>query len=143
MAGPLGACFGAFSNVDMEDLSRRSGVTQMWTRFVSIGLGVWLAASPKVFGYDAAAATNDHIVGPLVAAFSCIAISEATRPIRWMCLPLGLWLLAVPWIFGSALAACVNYTLVGAAIVITSFLGGRVHHSFGGGWTALWQRPQP
>lgn len=112
----------------------------MWQRFVSVALGVWLTASPKVFGYDAAAATNDYIAGPLTAAIACIAIAEVMRSLRWLTLPLGLWLLATPWVFKPSSPGCVNYMLIGTATVVMAFLGGHVRHRFAGGWTSLWRR---
>ncbi|MGH7966442.1 MAG: SPW repeat domain-containing protein, partial [Candidatus Binatia bacterium] len=50
----------------------------MWAQLTNILLGVWLMVAPAVFGYVGTASTNDRIVGPLVASFAMIALSEAT-----------------------------------------------------------------
>jgi hypothetical protein len=111
----------------------------MWPRFANIAFGLWLMAAPAVFGYGPPAATSDYIVGPLVAAFACIAIWEAMRPMRWLNLPLGIWLLASPWLMGHPLGGQINCTVIGAAVIIVSCLGGQTRRRFAGGWSSLWR----
>lgn len=108
-------------------------------RLISIALGIWMMAAPRAFSYSSTAASNDHIVAPIVATFACIAIWEATRFLRWACLPLGLWLAISAAIFDRPLAAQVNCVIAGLAIAGLACLGGRVRQRFGGGWTALWR----
>lgn len=110
----------------------------MWSQLVNMIIGLWLMAAPGVLGYGRPASTSDHIVGPLVATFACIAIWEATRPVRWANLPLGVWVLASPWLLGHPSTGQINSVLCGIAIAVLSSRGGEVRQRFGGGWSVLW-----
>ena len=112
----------------------------MWPQLLNTALGLWLMAAPALLGYGRPASTNDHIIGPLVATFACIALWEATRSVRWVNLPLGLWLVAAPLLLGHSQAGAVNSVLCGIAIAVLSCVGGAVQQRFGGGWSALWHR---
>jgi hypothetical protein len=111
----------------------------MLPQIINTALGIWLMAAPAVLRYGRPASTNDHIVGPLVATFACIAIWEATRPVRWFNLPLGLWLMIAPLALGHSPAGILNSVLCGIAIAALSRVGGDVKQRFGGGWSALWR----
>jgi hypothetical protein len=111
----------------------------MWPQIVNIVLGLWLMAAPAVLNYGRPASMSDHIVGPLVATFACIAIWEVMRPVRWVNLPLGLWLVAAPWLLDAASVARWSSMLCGTAVAVLSALGGTVRQRFGGGWSALWR----
>ncbi|HET7622298.1 MAG TPA: hypothetical protein VFK39_10380 [Gemmatimonadaceae bacterium] len=106
----------------------------MWPRIVSALLGIWLMVAPSVLHYDATASISDRVLGPLIAATAIIAIWEVTRPLRWLGILFGLWLLIAPGIFDFPSHALANSAVVGAALVILSFLGGRVRGKYGGGW---------
>ena len=109
----------------------------MWPRIISALLGIWLMVAPALLGYRGVASISDHIVGPLVAATAIIAIWEVTRQLRWLGIPLGLWLLLAPGLLRFPSRALANSAVVGAALVILSFLGGRVKERYGGGWRGL------
>lgn len=111
----------------------------MWPQVISIAIGIWLMAAPAILGYGRPAATNDYIVGPLIATFACIALWEAMRPVRWVNLPLGLWLIAAPLVLGHPQAAAVNSVICGIAIAALSCFGGAIQQRFGGGWSSLWR----
>jgi SPW repeat len=111
----------------------------MWPQLFNTALGIWLMAAPAVLEYGRPASTNDHIIGPLIATFACIAIWESTRSVRWVNLPLGLWLIAAPLILGHPQAAAINSVLCGIAIAVASCLGGAIQQRFAGGWSALWR----
>jgi hypothetical protein len=111
----------------------------MWPQIINAAIGIWLMAAPALLHYGRPAATNDYIVGPIVSTFACIAIWEATRPLRWVNLPLGLWLIVAPLILGSPQAAAINSVLCGIAIAALSCFGGAVQQRFAGGWSALWR----
>jgi hypothetical protein len=115
----------------------------MWAQVINMALGLWLMAAPAVLGYGRPAATVDYIVGPLVATFACIAVWEATRPIRWLNLPLGLLLMTGPWLLGYPLQAKVNSTAVGLVVAALSCVRGASRHKFDGGWSMLWRRHSP
>src|SRR5690606_27281360 len=70
----------------------------MWTRIGMTALGIWLMSAPGIFGFEKHISNSAHIVGPLIATFAIISLSEATRNVRLLCIPLALWLLAAPWV---------------------------------------------
>jgi hypothetical protein len=109
----------------------------MWPRIVSTLLGIWLMLAPSLLHYDATASISDRVAGPLIAATAIIAIWEVTRPLRWLGIVFGLWLLLAPGLFHFPRHALVNSAVVGAALVILSFLGGKVREKFGGGWRGV------
>ena len=86
-----------------------------------------------------APANSEHILGPLIATFACIALWEVTRAVRWINLPLGLATMLAPWILGHPFSGQINNTLCGMAIAGFACLGGKIQHRFGGGWVALWR----
>jgi len=109
----------------------------MWAQIVNAALGIWLMAAPSVLGYHGAARVNDRIIGPIVATFAAVAITEVTRGCRWVNPPLGLWMIVAPALLGGPTPAIVNGLLVGPALVAMSLIKGRVEERFGGGWAVL------
>jgi hypothetical protein len=112
----------------------------MWAQAINVVLGLWLMAAPAVLAYGRPAATWDHIVGPLIATFACIALWEATRAVRWANVPLAISLLAAPWLLDAPLEAKINSMLIGMLVALLSCVGGAFRHRFDGGWSMLWQR---
>ena len=55
-----------------------------------------MMVAPAIFGYDKNISDNAHIVGPLIATFSMIAIWECTRNVRLFNLPVAFWMMADP-----------------------------------------------
>jgi hypothetical protein len=111
----------------------------MWALYLNVAIGIWLMAAPSVLGYGRPAAANDWIVGPLIAAFACIACWEITRALHWVAMPLGFWLLLAPWFLDYSPTAMLNSLVTGLATVICSCFGGTITQQYGGGWSALWQ----
>ena len=109
----------------------------MWARVATVLAGVWLMAAPFILGYAGPAATSDLVVGPTIAAVAIVAMSQATRPVRWLNLPIALWLLAAPWVLGYDPAPLVNSTCAGLAVAGLTSVRGRVDQRFGGGWRSL------
>jgi hypothetical protein len=110
----------------------------MWWQVVNMCLGLWLMASPGVLGYGPPAATGDYIVGPLVATFACIAIWEATRPLRWVNFPFGIWTGIGPLLLGGPNIAVINGIVCGALIACIATRGAAIEQRFGGGWSMQW-----
>ena len=106
-------------------------------------LGVWLMAAPAVLRYGGLPADHDHVVGPVIATFACVAIWEVTRPLRWCNVVLGAWLLLAPWLIYDDRAATLNSLATGLAVVLCSLHKARLTHSFAGGWSSLWRRHRP
>lgn len=111
----------------------------MIPRLFTIAVGLWLMAAPAVLGYGGIASDHDRIVGPMLASFGCVALWEATRPLRWMNLVIGAWMLAAPWLLGFAWPATLNTTLCALVAGGAAIVRGRIQHRFGGGWRELWQ----
>jgi hypothetical protein len=111
----------------------------VWAQIVATVLGVWVTAAPGVLGYGGRAAASDHIFGPVIATFACVAAWEATRAVRWVNLPLGLWVALAPWLLGGPWQAAVGGTAAGLAVAALSCVRGDIRERFGGGWSALWR----
>lgn len=109
----------------------------MWAQVVNVLVGLWLMAAPAVLGYHGLARTSDRIVGPIAATIATIAISEATRPVRWANVACGAWLLLVPWVAGAGTAAAVNSLAVGVVLIACAAVRGRRRQRLGGGWRAV------
>jgi hypothetical protein len=110
----------------------------MWAQTVNALLGLWLMAAPAVLAYGEAGRINDRIVGPLIATFAWIAVTEVTRGCRWVNVLLGAWLIVAPVVLGYHDKGPVwNSVCVGIAVVVLSFVRGHIKASYGGGWRAL------
>lgn len=107
-----------------------------------IALGLWLLASPAVLGYTGAPLVVDRVVGPLAIAASVVAMAEVTRPVRYALVPLGLLLMLAPWPLFYTSVPALDSVVVGLCLIALGFIGGRLHHCYGGGWRAL-ARPAP
>lgn len=116
---------------------RRPGRLAMWPRFLNAAIGVWLMAAPAVIGYGGVAADADRIAGPTVAATALIAVTEATRSIRWLNLPIGVGLVILPFLLDYSLGALSNSVACGLAIAALSLVRGSLSRQIGGGWAAL------
>ncbi|HET8735828.1 MAG TPA: SPW repeat protein, partial [Pricia sp.] len=96
--------------------------------------------APGILGYDQAASDNGHIIGPVIATFSFIALWEATHDVRKWNYPLGIWLLLAPWVLGYGLTvAIISDMVVGVLVVLFSAVPQKIEGRYGGGWAALWK----
>jgi len=108
------------------------GVSLPWNLLLSVGLGLWLMASPTIFGFDGAAAHSNHLVGALVVTISIIALGEVGRAVRFVNVLFGLWFIVAPWLLGgNTTAAALNDLLVGIALILLSFRRGAVREVYG------------
>jgi hypothetical protein len=112
----------------------------MGAQLAGAALGIWLMAAPQVLEYHGPARMNDHIVGPLVATFACVAIWQATRAVRWVNVLLGGWLVLTPWLFDYPRIAAINSAAVGLLTLTFALVRGNMRHQLGGGWPVLWRR---
>lgn len=103
------------------------------TLICSAGLGVWLMASPALFGIDDYAADNHYLSGALVVTWAVIGFGEIVRPVRLINVPLGAWVAVAAWLLpgATALSAWTDL-LVGALIVALSVPRGRIDERFAG-----------
>lgn len=112
----------------------------MWSQIGMTLAGMWLMASAGILGFSKDIADNAHIVGPVIATFSIIALSESTRNVRYFNIPLALWLFVAPWVlqYGNA-AAIINDYAVAITILLLSRVKVRRKYRFAGGWPAAWK----
>ena len=113
----------------------------MWAQIINTLLGIALMALPTIFGYNGSAGDNDHIMGPLVASFSIIAMSGCTRTVAYFNIPLGIWLILAPWILGYD--DSLNFYIdmgSGIAITLLAFVRRQTSNQYGGGWSVVWKK---
>jgi len=112
----------------------------MWARVFTLVLGLWLMIAPDLLQFGKVISDNDHIIGPLIATFSIIAMSECTRNVRLWNLPLAAWLLLAPWILGyDQTTAIASDLTVGVLTLRVTFVKQKRKKQFGGGWAVLFK----
>ena len=110
----------------------------MWAQMINALLGVWLIASPAVFGYAGAARLNDVVVGPIAATFAIIALWEVTRVLGKANVVVGVWLVVASWMLGyQNVIATVNQFVVGVIMAALAMTRAKPAGKFGGGWRSL------
>jgi uncharacterized membrane protein len=103
-----------------------------WTLLASAVLGLWLMASPAVFGSEPPAANSNYLVGALVVTVALTALAEVGRPVRFVNALFGVWVVAAPWLLsGATPVAAWNDVLVGVALILLSLPRGAVRESYG------------
>jgi hypothetical protein len=114
----------------------------MGAQLVAALVGLWLIAAPDVLAYADPARTNDHFIGPIVAAVGLVAAAEVTRPVRAVNLLTGVWMVLVPGMFGyHSFAVLFHSVFVGVVLLVCARQRGRRRGRYGGGWRAVWQAP--
>lgn len=135
---------------DQGEMLRDEHRATLWTHYVNLALGLWLATSPFAYGYlsqhavDANqlhttalrhlaapelrnlwTAWSDAVSGVLVVLFSALSAMPSRRfPwAQWANAVVGFWLLWAPLVFWTPLpVAYANDTLVGALVIAFSVL---------------------
>jgi len=76
--------------------------TARWQDWTSFALGLWLAVSPWIVGYetDHAATGNAAFVGVALALGAHFQIGLDELWTEWVNFAVGLWLLAAPFVLG-------------------------------------------
>lgn len=112
------------------------GVAIPWNLLVSAAFGLWLMASPALFGTTDRAAHSDHLIGALVVTVAIIALADVGRAVRFINVAFGAWFLAAPWLLsGSTTASAWNDVAIGGALILLSVRRGPVKERYG-----EWQR---
>jgi len=111
----------------------------IWAQIINALLGLWLMASPGVFGYSGTGRINDVIVGPIIATFAIIALWEVTRAVGKTNVALGAWLVIAPWVLGyeENVIATMNEFVAGITIFVLAMTRARTKAKLGGGWRSL------
>lgn len=139
---PLAGC-------DLMALMDRDEQRANWAHYATIGLGLWLATSPFVFGIadadsvpdavqavtagrglpsiewrSAALAISDVVTGLLIALFGALSLSNRTAWFgQWASTFAGLWLFFAPLIFWApSPAVYLNDMIVGTFVIAFSIL---------------------
>ena len=94
--------------------------TARWQDWTAFALGLWLAVSPWIVGYesDHAATANAAFVGVALALGAHFEIGLDELWAEWINLAVGLWLLAAPFLFayGPGPVATGHSILVGCLV---------------------------
>jgi hypothetical protein len=116
----------------------------MWAQIINAFLGVWLMASPGIFGYHGPGRTTELIVGPVAATLAIIAIWEVTRVVGKANVALGVWLIIGPVVaLGyESVVPVINDFVVGVTMIALARTRTRRSGKFGGGWSSLWKNTQ-
>lgn len=110
----------------------------MWAQILNILNGVCLMIFPWAFKLEKLPSDNLHIVGPVIAMFAIIALTECTRNVRWLNIPLGSWLVISPiFISYNSIIVGICVVLIGVLVVVFSLVKGKIKHRFEGGWRGL------
>lgn len=112
------------------------GVAVPWNLLASAAVGLWLMASPALFGTVGGAADSDNVVGALVVTVAIIALADVGRAARFVNVAFGAWIIAAPWLLGGGTrTAAWNDLAVGVALILLSLRRGPVRERYGS-----WQR---
>lgn len=109
----------------------------MWARILNAFVGIWLMATPSIFGLTGRAKANNVICGALAASFAVIAIWEVTRGLRWINFLIGVWLCVSVFVLGYSRDEVASGLIAGAVLVALSLFKGTVKNQMGGGWSEL------
>lgn len=100
-------------------MNRAAAGWQEWASFV---LGLWLAMSPWICGYEHhhAATGNAAFMGIALALGSHFQASVEASSAEWLNLAAGIWLVAAPFVldFGAAAVPAANSIAVGTMVVV-------------------------
>ncbi len=108
------------------------GVALPWTLLVSAGLGIWLMASPSIFGSDGSVADSAHVIGALVVAVAIISWADVGRALRFINVLFGAWFIVAPWLLnGSTTGSAINDVVLGAVLIVLSLPRGPVGERYG------------
>lgn len=105
-------------------IERRHHQRQLWTRFGTIVLGLWLLASPETFGYiNTIFQFSDWISGLLLILFGILSLSFKHRYWIWGGCIIGIWLQFAPLAFWAKdPVVYVNNTLIGVLAIAFTIL---------------------
>jgi len=112
----------------------------MWAAIINVIIGLWITASPELFGYVEVEAKNYFIVGPLVVTAAMISIWEVNRSVRYFNLCSGAWLVLSPLLLTYETSHAIwNAIASGLLLVVFSLFKGNMKKQIGGGWEILFK----
>ena len=116
--------------------------TARWQDWTSFALGLWLAVSPFIVGYETqdAATANAVFIGIALALGAHFQIGMDELWTEWLNFGAGLWLLAAPFLLEFVgTAAMINCIAVGCLICALAASALHLDKEMG----RLWQRLTP
>lgn len=110
--------------MDFDKIKRAHHEKQMWTRFGTVILGIWLLVSPETFGYfHSPLRISDWISGALLVFFGFFSIPYRFRSWIWGGCLVGIWLELAPLAYwASDSVIYLNDTLIGVLAIAFSVL---------------------
>jgi uncharacterized membrane protein len=106
------------------------GISFTWSLLISILLGGLLMFSTSFLPIKPPIATNDHIVGALVVAFSFMALGEVFRAIRFLNILLAAWVMIFTLLHLHQ-DHYLFHLILGILIIIASLPKGKIHEKYG------------
>ena len=105
--------------MDVEKIKRTHHEKQMWTRFGTVILGLWLLVAPETFGYlHEPLSMSDWISGALLVFFGFLSMSYHFRGWIWGGCLVGIWLQFAPLAFWAGEPVIyLNDTLIGVLAI--------------------------
>jgi len=109
----------AITPQEKDKIRRTHHEKQLWTRFGTVFLGLWLLASPETFGYtDHPLSISDWICGALLVIFGFLSMSFPLRALIWGGCLVGIWLQFAPLAFwANEPSIYLNDTLIGVLAI--------------------------
>ena len=108
------------------------GMSLPWNLVLSTIVGIWLMASPDVFGTTGHAADSSHLVGALIVVWSVIVTAEVARAGRFLNLLFGVWIVIAPFVLmGAGTTATVNSIICGLLVAAFCFPRGAIREGYG------------
>jgi hypothetical protein len=108
----------------MRDKEKPMLTSEKWQDWTSFVLGLWLAVSPWIAGYDdsQAATANAAFAGVALALGAHLEVGLNEAAVEWLTIAIGLWLLAAPFALGfdTTPVATVNCVAVGSFVAALS-----------------------
>ncbi len=103
----------------------------IWTRLVTVVLGIWLLVSPETFGYMHQPSTySDWISGALLIFFGFLSMSYRFRWWIWGGVVVGIWLQFAPLLFWAKEPVIyLNDTIIGVLAISVGILAPIRPHS--------------
>lgn len=109
------------------------GSSFFWPLLAAALVGVWVIASPWVFGTRGPAFTFESVFGALAVVTAFVAWAEVTRAVRFLNVLIGLAIAAATWFFPDvSLAARLNDLIAAALLIGLSIPRGPINDRYGG-----------
>ncbi|WP_259781358.1 SPW repeat protein [Aestuariispira ectoiniformans] len=97
-----------------------SAMKSQWRDSINLILGLWLIASPWVFGFAHTRIFewNAYACGVIIAVSAAAAIANFAEWEEWLDAALGIWLVVSPWVLGMTMmsAMMLNFVIVGLIV---------------------------